>query len=127
MHPIDRLMTYLEQKKVSSSVFEKNCKVANGYLKKQQKGKGSIGSDILRRIHALYPDLNLIWLITGEEEMLQLNQEQPAKTIAQEPREYYTKDERIQFLIEQVSLLESSLSDKNKIIEMLEMGIKKTN
>ena len=70
MRIIDRLLSYLAAKRITAYSFERNCKVANGYLKKQHRGKGSIGSDILERIHQNYFDINLVWLITGEGEML---------------------------------------------------------
>lgn len=31
---------------------------------------GEITSDVMRKIHLLYPSINLIWLITGKGEML---------------------------------------------------------
>lgn len=34
------------------------------------KIKGEITSDVMRRIYLTYPNINLIWLITGEGEML---------------------------------------------------------
>jgi hypothetical protein len=70
MRIIDRLTKYLRQKAITAYSFERRCQIANGYLKKQVKGKGSIGSEILARIYHHYPDLNLLWLISGEGEML---------------------------------------------------------
>lgn len=122
MRIIDRLIKYLEHKKIRASLFEKTCQIANGYLKKQQKGKGSIGSDILERIHKNYFDLDIVWLITGEGDMLETDAgERRAKKLSlQEEKKYYTKDEMIKFLQEQVAVLESSLADKEKIIALLE-------
>lgn len=34
------------------------------------KIKGEITSDVMRKMHLIYPCINLIWLITGEGEML---------------------------------------------------------
>jgi len=122
MRIIDRLIKYIEHKKITAYSFERTCQVANGYLKKQQKGKGSIGSDILERINKNYFDLNLVWLITGEEEMLyQDNEDRKNKRLLlQEDKNYYTKDEMIKFLQERVALLESALADKEKIVALLE-------
>jgi hypothetical protein len=122
MRIIDRLIKYLEQKKITAYSFEKTCQVANGYLKKQQKGKGTIGSEILERIHKNYFDLNLVWLITGGETMLDTDggDRETKRQTLQEDKKYYTKDEMIKFLQERVALLESSVSDKEKIIAMLE-------
>lgn len=127
MRIIDRLIKYIEHKKITAYSFERTCQVANGYLKKQQKGKGSIGSDILERINKNYFDLNLVWLITGEEEMLyQDNEDRKNKRLLlQEDKNYYTKDEMIKFLQERVALLESALADKEKIVALLEAQLAK--
>lgn len=127
MRIIDRLVKYLEQKKITAYSFERTCQVANGYLKKQQKGKGSIGSDILERIHKNYFDLNLVWLVTGEEEMLYSDNadRETKRLLLQEDKNYYTKDEMIKFLQERVLLLESALADKEKIVALLEEQLSK--
>jgi beta-galactosidase beta subunit len=121
MRVIDRLLKYLAYKRITAYSFERTCQVANGYLKKQQKGKGTVGSDILERIHRNYFDLNLVWLISGRDEMLvEPGENKEVKNQLQEEKHYYTKDEIIQFLSERISLLERSLADKEKIIDMLE-------
>jgi hypothetical protein len=127
MRIIDRLVKYLGEKKITAYSFERTCQVANGYLKKQQKGKGSIGSDILERIHKNYFDLNLVWLITGEEEMLYPDNadRETKRLLLQEDKNYYTKDEMIKFLQERVVLLESALADKEKIVALLESQLSK--
>jgi hypothetical protein len=122
MRIIDRLIQYIKHKKITAYSFERTCQVANGYLKKQQKGKGSIGSDILERISKNYFDLNLVWLITGEQEMLYQDSDDRGnkRLVLQEDKSYYTKDEIIKFLQERVALLESALADKEKIVALLE-------
>jgi hypothetical protein len=127
MRIIDRLIKYIEHKKITAYSFERTCQVANGYLKKQQKGKGSIGSDILERINKNYFDLNLVWLITGEEEMLYEDNEdrKNKRLLLQEDKNYYTKDEMIKFLQERVVLLEAALADKEKIVTLLEAQLAK--
>ena len=122
MRIIDRLAKYLAYKKITNSVFERTCGIANGYLKKQQKGKGSIGSDIIERIHNRYVDLSLIWLLTGEGDMLG---EETTLNLLQEDRQYYTKEEKIQFLSERIAMLEAALADKEKIIALLEAELQK--
>jgi hypothetical protein len=122
MRIIDRLIKFLNYKKINPSIFERSCGIANGYLKKQQKGKGSIGSEILERIHKKYVDLSLVWLITGEGDMIG---EENTLNLLQEDRQYYTKEEKIQFLSERIVLLENALADKEKIIALLESEIDK--
>jgi hypothetical protein len=127
MRIIERLTAYIEYKKIKPSVFEKKCLLANGYLKKQHKGKGSIGSEIIARIHKIYEDLNINWLMTGEGEMIdpEFEDKELKRQTLQEDKNYYTKDEMIKFLQERVALLETSLADKEKIIAMLEKQVAK--
>jgi transcriptional regulator with XRE-family HTH domain len=125
MRIIDRLLQYLAEKKITAYSFERNCKVANGYLKKQQKGKGSVGSDILERIYKNYLDLSLIWLISGEGEMLVDTENIAGRQVLAEKKQYYTKDEHLQHLAERIALLETSLADKEKIIALLEAQLLK--
>lgn len=121
MRIIDRLTKYLRQKAITAYSFERKCQIANGYLKKQVRGKGSIGSEILARIYQHYPDLNLLWLISGEGEMLlPENEIRALNNQVEEEKIFYTKDERIEFLNERIILLESSLADKKRIIALME-------
>ena len=120
MRTIDRLIQYMQLRKITAYSLEKNCKVANGYLKKQQKGKGSIGSDILERIHANYFDLNLEWLLTGKGKMLNDESDDLSLHMVREERQTYNKDEIIASLSKRIALLEAALADKEKIIRLLE-------
>lgn len=126
MRVIDRLAKYLEYKNISAYSFERTCGVANGYLKKQIKGTGAIGSDILERIHKHYFDLDLVWLIAGEGNMIDLDatDKETRRLLLHEDKQYYSKDEIIKNLQERVALLESSLADKEKIISLLETQLK---
>lgn len=118
MRIIDRLAKYLAYKKITAYAFERTSQVANGYLKKQLKGKGSIGSDILLRIYHNYPDLDFIWLLTGDGEMLRQYDENG--NLPGDLRPHYSKDEMIQLMNARITLLETALADKEKIIMLLE-------
>lgn len=120
MRIIDRLANYLAYKKITAYAFERSCQVANGYLKKQLKGKGSIGSDILQRIYHHYLDLDFEWLLTGQGEMLRQYDE--SGNLLGDPRPHYSKDEMIQLMNARITLLETALADKEKIILLLESG-----
>lgn len=122
MRIIDRMAKYLEYKRITAYSFERTCQVANGYLKKQIKGKGAIGSDILERIHKNYFDLDLVWLISGEGNMINLDatDKETRRLLLHEDKQYHSKDETIKLLQERIALLESSLTDKEKIIALLE-------
>jgi hypothetical protein len=70
MHLTDRLVAYLSYKSVTAYLFEKTCQLGKGYLGKQVKVKGSVGSEILEKVAFHYPDLDMNWLITGKGKML---------------------------------------------------------
>lgn len=62
-----RLIKFLEYKRISKSEFEKQCGMANGYVNSINKG---FGSEKLKSITLNFPDLNRDWLLYGEGEML---------------------------------------------------------
>jgi hypothetical protein len=101
--------------------------MANGYLKKQYKGKGTVGSDMLEKIHKNYIDLSLMWLLTGEGPMLEEAPETGSAQQAEEGESGYviSKEDIITLLREQMGILEKSLADKEKIILMLEGKLRK--
>ena len=70
MKPIERIEIFIHFKKISPHAFEKKIKLSNGYFAKQLKHLGSVGSDILIRIHDTYTDLDILWILTGEGQML---------------------------------------------------------
>ena len=82
---IDRLQSYLKAKGVSLNSFDKSIGAANGYIGKQIRNSGSIGSDMVEKIHRIYTDLNLNWLLTGEGVMLKEFQSPTPATASQAP------------------------------------------
>lgn len=63
----ERIMSFLKEKKLSQSAFEKSTGLSNGYVNNISKG---IGAEKLQRIIEVYPELSQVWLLTGEGEML---------------------------------------------------------
>ncbi len=125
MRLIDRLKEYLVHGKITAYAFEQTCGVSNGYLGKQLKGKGSVGSDILERIKENYTELSLVWLVTGRGVMLLSppadSRERFSSELQEEQQLYFTsKDEVIKLLHKQIAKLETSVADKEKIIQLLE-------
>lgn len=122
MRATDRLHEYLSFRHISPYTFERTCGIANGYLKKQTKGKGSIGSRIVQQITDKYKDLNVTWLLTGNGPMLlsdyPLNEKVSA--IAEKEEEYIKHEQTIKALREKILILENALADKEKIIRLLE-------
>lgn len=122
MRLIDRIFAYLENKRISPYAFERECGIANGYLQKQKKGKGTIGSEILEKISEKHKELSLSWLITGKGKMLEDHdyvRTEPA-SLSETAPEYVSSEATIRNLREKISILEKSLADKEKIITLLE-------
>ncbi len=67
---VDRLMQFIKYAGLSARQFDLSIGASNGYTLRMKKNNASIGSDVIENIIRTYPQLNLIWLITGEGEML---------------------------------------------------------
>ena len=63
----ERLMNFIKSSGVSVRAFERACGLSNGYIKELRK---SPTADKVRSIMDAYPELNAQWLMTGEGEML---------------------------------------------------------
>ena len=63
----ERIVSFLKEKGLSQSAFEKSTGLSNGYVNNISKG---IGAEKLQRIIEIYPELSQSWLLTGEGEML---------------------------------------------------------
>ncbi|MBL7696529.1 MAG: hypothetical protein JNK79_00150 [Chitinophagaceae bacterium] len=122
MKVTDRLQEYLNLRNISPYTFERTCGIANGYLKKQMKGKGSIGSEIVERITEKYKDLNVTWLLTGKGNMLITNYpvNEQVYSMADKEQEYTRHEQTVKSLREKILILENALADKEKIIKLLE-------
>ncbi len=129
MRLIDRLQEYLSYSNITAYAFEHGCDLSNGYLGKQLKGKGAVGSDIIERIKANYPDLSLVWLVTGRGSMLlsppKHTREYYAPDLDEEQQVYYTsKDDVMMILQNQIAKLEATIADKEKIISLMEEKVR---
>jgi len=63
----ERLVSFLNYRKLSQSKFEKLIGAGNGYVNNISKG---IGGEKLQRILSYFPELNSGWLMTGVGSML---------------------------------------------------------
>lgn len=63
----NRIKEYCKLKKIPISTFEKECGMSNGYVNAMRKG---LSESKLNAVLRTYPDLNKLWLLTGEGEML---------------------------------------------------------
>lgn len=72
---IDRLMEFIKFAGLSARQFDISIGASNGYTLRMVKNNASIGSDVIENILKVYPQLNVVWLITGEGEMLKKKEE----------------------------------------------------
>lgn len=61
---------------MSARQFDLSIGASNGYTLRMRKNRASIGSDVIENILKTYPDLNVVWLLTGEGHMLKSQQEE---------------------------------------------------
>ena len=122
----ERILQFIEYKRLSKNKFYKETGLSNGILDKQ----GGISSDSLEKIYYVYPEINLDWLLTGKGEMLnkeglvQQAHNNISSTITQHqtinaPDDYETLKKENQRLTQENSGL------KDKIIQLMEEKIKK--
>lgn len=75
MKIVERLELFIEhlvsEKRVTSVAhFEKVCDIYRGYVSNQKRSKGFLDGEQMQKIKAVYPELNLNWLVTGVGEMV---------------------------------------------------------
>ena len=128
MRLIERLQYFLREEGVTAYAFEQSCGLSNGYLAKQLRGRGSVGSDIVEKIKYNYPQLSIVWLVTGKGTMqlppLPTGKELVEVELAEEQALFYTaKDDVIQLLHQQIQQYQSVIEHKDKIIRLLERNV----
>lgn len=68
----DRLLEFVAYTKLSKRKFQEKIGVSNSYIQNISEG---IGADVLNRITIQFPELNNVWLLTGEGPMLKTGTE----------------------------------------------------
>ncbi|NNK18877.1 MAG: hypothetical protein HKP49_06960 [Maribacter sp.] len=92
---IDRLMQFIKYAGLSARQFDLSIGASNGYTLRMKKNNASIGSDVIENILKAYPQLNVVWLITGEGEMLKENEEELILDFDKLPTEKQNEIEQI--------------------------------
>lgn len=92
---VDRLMHFIKYAGISARQFDLSIGASNGYTLRMKKNHASIGSDVIERIIQTYPQINLIWLITGEGEMLN-----PDPSLLDKEELNLTEQQRLELMIE---------------------------
>lgn len=67
---LERLKQYIDAKGITIAAFEREAGMSNAAFGKALKNNGAIGTDKLENILSAYPDINPVWLLTGNGNML---------------------------------------------------------
>jgi hypothetical protein len=128
MKPIERIAVYLHFKSISPHSFERNIHLSNGYYAKQLKNLGSVGSDILIKIHHHFPDLNILWVLTGDGQMILENHLKPSSIQPDEfTIRYESENKKIKTMESDLEKLNTLIRDKEKIIGLYEFMLNNNN
>lgn len=104
---------------ISVREFEKRCNINRGTLGNIRPNQ-TINSDVLARIVETFPQIDIVWLITGKGEMISKNFEKN-ETIASEPPHKYAKMDLVaEYLVKRIKDLEKEneeLKEKMRSIE----------
>jgi len=119
MKTIGRLYQYFEFKGIKPTRFEKDFNISNGYFGIQKKRNADIGSGIIELIVDNCRDLNVIWLLTGRENMIISPSEQ---TPSKQNETYCEITEN-----EIITHLRKEINEHKKAIEIKEAAIKILN
>ena len=112
MSVILRLSEYIQAEKISINRFETELGLSNGIIAKAIRGNKTIGSDKLERIFLKCQNLNPIWLLTGNGEML-LSGEEKAVSGLEKTKEC----EKCEALKEKIDFLEQLNKAKDDTIK----------
>lgn len=94
------------------NAIEDKLEVSKGYITKAMTKKSAMGSDLLERIMLLFPQLNIVWLLTGEGDMI----------LEEDDSKYQVKDYRDTI----INKLKADLRDAYAEIGELRMKLKST-
>lgn len=67
---IDRFLQYLYYKGITENKATVDCNLSVGLIGQAKRGKSDLGDKAIEKILIKYQDINRIWLLTGDGEML---------------------------------------------------------
>lgn len=80
---MSRFDMYMKYKKLNDNKVTVDCKLSQGLIGQARKGKSDLGKLTIDKILSTYQDIDRVWLLTGEGEMLK-------STL--KPKQYYGGD-----------------------------------
>lgn len=112
---VDRVKQFIKFKGISLRKFAEIIGVSHSLINNTK----SLGSDKLESIIMKYPEINPVWLLTGNGEMLVQGQENISNHDSIEQPNLVLLSEA-KLLKEMNLLLQASLHDKERLIKLLE-------
>jgi hypothetical protein len=107
---VDRLLEYLSAKGISENKATFDCGLSKGLICQAKSGKADIGNKAVEKILSTYPDLNRVWLLTGEGSMLL---EEKSSQDAPIPEQTASNNSLIDYLQRKIAELESKVDKLN--------------
>ena len=119
---IDRLIQFINHAGLSAPQFDLSIGASNGYTLRMNKNRASIGSDVIENILRIYPQLNVVWLLTGEGTMLKEKSKPLPLDFDQLPSD---KQEEIEAIIEN-KIKERQRDELERLMKEIRSELKKT-
>lgn len=125
MKPIERISLYLQFRAISPHSFEKKIGLSNGYFSKQLRNLGSVGSDILIKIDEHYSELNILWVLNGQGQMISnadvYSNVGQSLQVDEYLNKYEVENKKMKNLELDLEKLQVVIKDKDKIISLYEV------
>lgn len=88
MDIISRLKMFLQQSGIANSQFADNCEIPRPTLSQLLNGRNKkVSDEVIAKIHRAYPNLNIMWLMFGDGDMLVPNANIEDSFSTSQPRE----------------------------------------
>ena len=105
----ERFDKYMKHKGLNDNQVTVECKLSQGLLGQARKGKSDLGTKTIEKILNIYQDLNKVWIMTGEGDMLSsTSSAQPQPSVK---NERVADDEAYKVPLVPISALAGSLND----------------
>ena len=116
MSKIERLTKYMELRGLNDNIVTKECSLSQGLIGQARKGKCDLGAKAIDKILKIYQDINRVWLLTGEGEMLKSN-EAPEPTLQLSAKAEGLVEKLITSMEAAMASMQTTIDTQKQIIE----------